>query len=64
MDHNTAVLVLINAMQSDKTSEDIKKEIDTLLQTVVQEERDEILKEATEKYKRIAAGLPFNADRA
>ena len=35
MDHSTAVMVLINAMQSDKSLEDIEKEIQGLLEAVV-----------------------------
>ena len=64
MDHSTAVLVLINAMQSDKSPEDIEKEIQDLLEAVPPEEREPVLKEASEQYKRLEAGLPFDPDAA
>jgi hypothetical protein len=64
MDHRTAVLLLINALQSDQTPEDIQKELDTLLQTVDSEDRDAVLKEAREKYERLEAGLPFDTGAA
>ena len=63
MDRNTAVLVLINAMQDvDKSPGDIQKEIDALLQTVNPDEREAILKEAKAKYDRLESGLPLDAD--
>ena len=52
MDHKTAVLVIVNAMQSDKNPEDIQKEVDELLGTVAPGDREAVLKEATETYKR------------
>ena len=52
MDHKTAVLVIVNAMQSDKSPEDIQKEVDELLGTVAPGDREAVLKEATETYKR------------
>ena len=58
MDHKTAVLVLVNAMQSDKNPEDIQKEVDELLQAVAAEERAAVLKEATEMFQRVEAKLP------
>jgi uncharacterized membrane protein len=58
MDHKTAVLVIVNAMQSDKTPEDILKEVNELLQAVAEEERDAVLKEATETHKKARLGLP------
>jgi hypothetical protein len=64
MDHTTAVLLLINAMQSDKTPEDITKELDTLLQTVSPDDRDAVLREAKQKYERLEAGLPFDTGAA
>lgn len=60
MDHSTAVMVLINAMQSDKTPEDIEKEIHDLLEAIPPEDREPVLKEASEQYKRLEAGLPFD----
>jgi predicted transcriptional regulator len=64
MDRSTAVLVLINAMQEpEKSQEDIQKEIDTLLRAVNPGERDAVLKEAKEKYEKLAAGLPLGPDR-
>ena len=54
MDQKTAVVVIVNAMQSDKTPEDLQKEINELLGTVNPEERDAVLKEATETYKKAA----------
>jgi hypothetical protein len=56
MDHATAVAVILNAMQSDQTPEDIRKEISTLLQTVNAEDRDAVLTEAAEQYKRLGEG--------
>jgi hypothetical protein len=54
MDHETAVLVLINAMQDvDKSPEDIRKEIDVLLETVTPDDREAVLREATEKYTKL-----------
>lgn len=58
MDHKTAVLVIVNAMQSDKNPEDIQSEVDELLETVAPEEREAVLKEATETCKRVEARLP------
>lgn len=60
MDHKTAVAVIVNAMQSDKTPEDLQKEVNELLGTVNPEERDAILTEATETYKKAALGLPVD----
>jgi hypothetical protein len=60
MDHKTAVLVIVNAMQSDKSPEDIQREVDLLLETVNPEEREAVLKEATETYKRVEARLPVD----
>jgi hypothetical protein len=60
MDHKTAVLVIVNAMQSEKSPEDIQKEVNELLQTVAAEERDAVFKEATETYKKAALGLPVD----
>ena len=60
MDHKTAVLVIVNAMQSDKNPEDIQKEVNELLQTVPAEDRDAVLKEATETLKKAALGLPID----
>jgi predicted transcriptional regulator len=62
MDHKTAVLVIVNAMQSDKSPEDIQREIEVLLQTVAPEERETVLKQATETYKRVEARLPVEPD--
>jgi uncharacterized membrane protein len=62
VDHSTAVMILINAMQSDKSREDIEKEIQDLLEAVTPEEREPVLKEASEQYKRLEAGLPFDQD--
>ena len=63
MDRDTAVLVIINAMQDvDKSPGEIQKEIDTLLETVSPQERDAVMKEAKEKYDRLESGLPFSAD--
>ena len=65
MDHNTAVLVILNAMQDiEKSPEDVQKEIDTLLQAVSPDERDEVLKEAKQKYQRLESGLPLSPDVA
>ena len=60
MDHKTAVLVIVNAMQSDKNPEDIQREVDSLLETVPPEEREAVLKEATDTYTRVEAGLPVD----
>jgi uncharacterized membrane protein len=60
MDHKTAVLVILNAMQSDKLPEDIQKEVNELLQTVAAEDREAVLKEATETYKKVQARLPVD----
>jgi hypothetical protein len=60
MDHKTAVLVIVNAMQSDKNPEDIQAEVDELLQTVNADEREAVLREATETYKRVEARLPVD----
>ena len=60
MDHSTAVMVLINAMQSDKSPEDIEREIHDLLEAVSPEDREQVLREASEQYKRLEAGLPFD----
>ncbi len=60
MDHKTAVLVIVNAMQSDKNPEDIQSEVDVLLQTVHPDEREAVLKEATETYRRVEARLPVD----
>ena len=60
MDHKTAVVVIVNAMQSDKNPEDIQTEVNELLGTVDQEERDAVLKEATETFKKAALGLPVD----
>jgi len=57
-------MVLINAMQSDKPQEDIEREIQELLQAVPLEDREPVLKEASEQYKRLEAGLPFDPDAA
>jgi hypothetical protein len=64
VDHSTAVMVLINAMQSDKSPEEIEKEIQDLLEAVPPHEREPVLKEASEQYKRLEAGLPFDPDTA
>jgi hypothetical protein len=64
MDYKTAVLVIINAMQSDKTPADIQSEVQTLLSTVAPEEREAVLKEATETYERVKAKLPVDPYRA
>jgi len=64
MDHKTAVLVIVNAMQSDKNPEDIQSEVDELLETVAPEEREAVLKEATETYKRVEARLPIDPPTA
>ncbi len=56
MDHATAIAVILSAMQSDQTPEDTQKEIDTLLQTVSAEDRDSVLKEATEQFKKLGGG--------
>jgi hypothetical protein len=61
VDHSTAVMLLINAMQSDKSPEDIEKEIHDLLEAVSPEDREPVLKEASEQYKRLEAGLPFDS---
>jgi hypothetical protein len=60
MDHKTAVLVILNAMQSDKNPEDIQSEIDELLKTVAPGEREAVLREATDTYKRVEARLPVD----
>ena len=60
MDHKTAVMVIVNAMQSDKNPENIQKEVEELLGTVNPEEREAVLKEATETYKKAALGLPID----
>ena len=60
MDHKTAVLVILNAMQSDKLPEDIQKEVNELLQTVAAEDREAVLKEATETYRKVQARLPVD----
>ena len=60
MDHKTAVMVIVNAMQSDKDAEDIRREIDELLQTVAADEREAVLKEATEIYRKVEARLPVD----
>ena len=62
MDHSTAVMVLINAMQSDKSPEDIEKEIHDLLEAVSPEDREAVLKEASQQYKRLEGGLPFEPE--
>ena len=65
MDHNTAVLVLINAMQDiEKSPEDIQKEIHVLLEAVTPDDRAAVLEEAKERYARLKAGLPFGPDLA
>jgi len=46
VDHSTAVMVLINAMQSDKPQEDIEREIQELLEAVPPEDREPVRKEA------------------
>jgi len=63
VDHSTAVMVLLNAMQSDKSREDIDREIRDLLEAVPPEDREPVLKEASEQYRRLEAGLPFDPDR-
>ena len=60
MDHKTAVVVIVNAMQSDKNPEDIQTEVNELLGTVDPEARDAVLKEARETYKKAALGLPID----
>ena len=60
MDHKTAVVVIVNAMQSDKNPEDIQTEVNELLGTVDPEARDTDMKEATETYKKAALGLPVD----
>jgi hypothetical protein len=60
MDHKTAVLVIVNAMQSDKSPEDIQKEVDELLQTVDPGDREAVISEATETCKKAALGLPID----
>jgi len=64
MDHKTAVLVLINAMQSDKNPVDIESEIKTLLETVAPGDREAVLKEARDAYARLEARLPVDPDKA
>lgn len=59
MDHKTAVLVIVSAMQSDKDAEDIQREVDELLQTVAPDQREAVLNEATETCKKAALGLPI-----
>ncbi len=64
MDHKTAVLVILNAMQDiEKSPEDIQKEINTLLKAVSPDDRDAVLEEAREKYKRVEARLPVDPIR-
>ena len=60
MDHKTAVLVIVSAMQSDKDAQDIQREIDELLQTVDPDQREAILNEATDIFKKAALGLPID----
>jgi hypothetical protein len=60
MDHKTAVLVIVNAMQSDKDPEDIQREVDELLQTVAPDQRDAVMHEAKETCKKAALGLPID----
>jgi hypothetical protein len=60
MDHKTAVLVIVNAMQSDKDPQDIKTEVDELLQAVAQDQREAVLSEATDTCKKAALGLPID----
>ncbi len=60
MDHKTAVAVIVNAMQSDKNPEDIQTEVNELLGTVDPGERDAVLAEARETYKKAALGLPVD----
>ena len=60
MDHKTAVMVIVNAMQSDKNPPDIQKEVDELLQTVASEDRKAVLEEAEETFKKAALGLPID----
>ena len=60
MDHKTAVLVIVNAMQSDKSPEDIQREVDVLLETVNPEDREAVLKEAIETRQRVEARLPVD----
>jgi hypothetical protein len=63
MDHNTAVAVLINAMQdAERSPDEINREVNTLLEAVSPGEREAVLKEATDAYSRLKAGLPFNFD--
>ena len=63
MDHKTAVLVIVNAMQSDKDPKDIQSEVDELLQTVAEDEREAVLKDATETCKKAALGLPIDPSK-
>ena len=60
MDHKTAVLVIVNAMQSDKSPEDIQAEVDELLQTVAPDQREAVLNEARETCRKAALGLPID----
>ena len=60
MDHKTAVLVVVNAMRSDKDPEDIQREVDELLQAVAPDQRDAVINEATETCKKAALGLPID----
>ena len=62
MDHKTAVMVLVNAMQSDQAPEDIQKEIDALLETVSLEDRAKVLKDAKETFAKVEAGLPVDGE--
>ena len=63
MDHKTAVLVLINAMQdADKLPEDVRREVNTLLEAVSPADRDAVLKEATDTFEKLKAGLPYQTD--
>jgi hypothetical protein len=65
MDHNTAVLVILNAMQDvERSPEETQKEIDTLLQAVSPDERAAVLQEAREKYEILESGLPLSPDVA
>jgi hypothetical protein len=60
MDRKTAVLVITNAMQSDKDPEDIAREVDELLQTVDPDQREAVIAEAKDICKKAALGLPID----
>ena len=64
MDYNTAVLGFERDARYREITRGYPKRKFMFLQTVRPEDRDAVLAEAREKYKRLESGMPFGPDLA